>query len=259
MFQEFRKLIISTVIILAAFFLYTKIAGPIPFFVNSIQTTKTDLFSTTGEAEETAVPDEATINVGVTQQALTVSDAQDKANTVADKLINEIKKLGIPEKDIKTVNYTVTPNYSGGVPQPLIEPGGGSREQKITSYTVDQSLQIKVKPIDKVNRVIDTATANGANLVGGVNFTFSDDLQKSLEKKARENAVKDAKEKAQGLANAAGVRLGKIVNVVEGGNSFVPLRAAASLEKASDQTQPTNVTPGENTLTVTVTLYYETF
>jgi len=49
-------------------FVYTKLAGPIPFFINSVNTTKTDLFSASGEGKVTAVPDQATIDVGVTQQ-----------------------------------------------------------------------------------------------------------------------------------------------------------------------------------------------
>src|SRR3989344_8124430 len=104
-------------------FIYTKLAGPIPFYINSVNTTKTDLFSSSGEGEATAVPDEATISVGVTKNALTVDEAQKQANTVANKLISDLKKLGILDKDIKTTNYNVHPNYEV---QPLFPTRGGS-------------------------------------------------------------------------------------------------------------------------------------
>ncbi|OGH11382.1 MAG: hypothetical protein A3B38_00960 [Candidatus Levybacteria bacterium RIFCSPLOWO2_01_FULL_36_13] len=232
-------------------FIYTKLAGPIPFYINSVNTTKTDLFSSSGEGEATAVPDEATISVGVTKNASSVDEAQKQANTVANKLISDLKKLGILDKDIKTTNYNVNPNYEI---QPLMPTRGGQ-----SGYSVTQNIEVKIKPIENVNKVIDLATKDGANLVGGVNFTFSDELQKNLEEKATKEAVENAKEKAQILASAAGVRLGKIINVVSSTNNppFYPLSASDKGE-VLDQ-EPTNITPGENTINVGVTIYYETY
>ncbi|KKP81092.1 MAG: hypothetical protein UR81_C0007G0018, partial [Candidatus Levybacteria bacterium GW2011_GWB1_35_5] len=121
-----------------------------------------------------------------------------------------------------------------------IYPSIGGTE-KITGYTVTQNIEVKVKPLDKVNSVVDTAIKNGANLVRGVNFTFSDQLMKKLEREATEKAVNNAKEKAQMLANASGVRLGKIVNVVSSTNQPYFMRSiATSLEgKATDTVPPT--------------------
>lgn len=260
-YNEFKSPIVTILIIFVALFVYTTVAGPIPFSINSIQTTKTDLFTVDGQGEASAVPDQATVYFGVTSSASTVSQAQDNANKAADKLINAIKQQGILDKDIRTTNYSVTPNYGKTNPQPLImmpERGGGDN---ITGYTVSQNLEVKIKPIDKVNKVIDIATANGANMVGGINFSLSDDLQKSLENKARVQAVQEAKSKAQALANAAGIRLGKVINVTEGSNYPRPLPMAANALKAegSTDTSQTNVTPGENSVSVNVTIYYQTY
>lgn len=235
-------------------FVYTKLAGPIPFSVNSVNTTKTDMFTSQGQGEVTAVPDTATIDAGVTQTAVNVSDAKSKTDEAIKKILGDVKNLGISDSDIKTTNYSVTPNYSNEI-MPMI----AGRTQNITGYTVTQSLEIKIKQLDKANKVIDTVTSDGANLVGGINFTFSDDLQKKLENKARQIAVNEAKTKAQDLAQAAGIRLGKIINVVESSNSprFVPLMAGGG---TADKSQPSaNVTPGENKVSITVTLYYETY
>ncbi len=260
-FNEFKTPIVTILVIFIALFLYTAIAGPIPFSVNSITTTKTDLFTASGQGEVSAVPDQATVYLGVTENAATVSDAQNSANKKADKIIATIKALGITDKYIKTTNYSVTPNYGNNTPQPLLMiPNRGGGDQ-ITGYTVSQNLEIKVKPIDKVNKVIDTATANGANLVGGINFTFSDTLQKSLEEKARVQAVSEAKQKASDLANAAGIRLGTVVNVIESSSPIAMPMVAGTLKATgnSQETTPTNTTPGENTVTVNVTIYYETY
>jgi uncharacterized protein YggE len=242
----------AIIVFFIVLFIYTKLAGPIPFFINSVNTTKTDLFSSSGEGKVTAVPDMATVTVGVTQTSATVADAQEKANKTSEKIIADVKKLGLSDKNIKTTNYSVSPNYPNEI-MPMI--GGG--RQNITGYTVTQNLEIKIKPLDKANKVIDAATADGANLVGGITFTFSDALQKSLSNQATQQAVNDAKNKAQSLANAAGIHLGKIVNVVENSNQPRPMMAAGALK--TDESASTNVTPGENTLTVDVVLYYETY
>ncbi|HYM65553.1 MAG TPA: SIMPL domain-containing protein [Candidatus Sulfotelmatobacter sp.] len=256
-FEQFKTPIVTVIIIMIAFFVYTKLAGPIPFFINSVTTNQTNLFSASGEGKATAVPDQATVEAGVTGQGATVADAQNKINTQAQKIINSIKALGISEKDIKTTNYSVTPNYGTSEIMPMIYPPtrGGSN---ITDYTVTQNLEINVKDLTKVNKVIDSATANGANIVGGANFTFSDDLQKKLENQARTQAVGDAKQKAEALANTSGIHLGRVVNVVESGGFPRPLMMTAG-EAKTDQSQPTNVTPGENSVTIDVTIYYETY
>lgn len=253
-------LIVSFFIVL---FVYTKLAGPIPFYINSVNTNQTNLFSSDGEGKATAVPDQATVDAGVTGQGATVADAQNKVNSQAQKIINAIKALGISDKDIKTTDYSVTPNYgNGGGIQPLIYPPIpiNSGSQTITSYTVTQNLEVNIKDLSKVNKTIDTATQNGANIVGGANFTFSDNLQKNLENQARVQAVNNAKDKAQNLAQAAGIRLGRVINVVEGSSGFPqPLALKSTAAGTVDQTAPTNVTPGENSITIDVTIYYQTY
>ncbi len=259
-YEQFKTPIVTVTLIFLAFLVYTKVFGPIPFYINSVNTTKTDLFSSSGSGQATAVPDTASVSVGVTKTATAINNAQREVNTVASKLISDIKKLGISEKDIKTTNYTVSPNYGSGGVEPLIYPSIGETE-KITGYTVTQNIEVKVKPLDKVNSVVDTAIKNGANLVGGVNFTFSDELMKKLERQATEEAVNDAKEKAQTLASASGIKLSKIVNVVSSTNQPYFMRSmAASLEsKTTDAVPPTEITPGESTVNIGVTIYYETY
>jgi uncharacterized protein YggE len=255
-YEQFKTPIVTILIFFVALFLYTTFAGPIPFTVNSINTNKTDFFTAEGSGEESAVPDTATVYLGITAQGTSVTDAQNKANSMSDKIIKSVKDQGIAEKDIKTTNYSINPNYGTGGAEPLIYPGTGN--QRIVGYTVNQSFEVKVKPIDKVNKVIDSATQAGANQVQGASFTFSDDLLKTLEDKARKEAVSKAKQKAQSLANSAGVRLGRVVNVVESSSTpgIYPLRATA--QKVEDSMNETNITPGENTVSINVTIFYET-
>ncbi len=255
--QEFKTPLITIVILFLGLFLYTKLAGPIPFFINSVTTTKTDLFTAEGEGQVTEVPDTATLYVGVTQTSSSVTDAKNKTNTAVNKVIADIKALGISEKDIKTTNYSINPNYGTGDVVPMMYPTRGG--DNITGYTVTQNLEVKIKQTEKANNVIDVVTKAGGNLVGGINFTFSDELSEKLENQARKEAVDNAKKKAQNLANVSGIKLGRVVNVVE--TSSIPrfMPVAKTMQAANDTSSETQVTPGENTVTVNVTIYYETY
>ena len=237
-------LIAGIVLFFILLFAYTKVAGPIQFSVNNINSTKSDLFQTQGTGKAAAAPDKAILNLGITSDGNSVDSAKEKTNQVAQKIISALKNLGISEKDIKTVNYSITPNFDY------------STSRKTGSYTVSQNFEVKV-PIEKANEAIDLVTASGANMIGNITFVLDDDKQSELENRARKEAVDKAKKKAEGLAKAAGIRLGKIINVTEsfGGNP-IPLMMEA--KQADDISTPTNIVPGESNVEVTVTLTYET-
>lgn len=228
-----------------ALFLYIKLAGPIPFEVNSITTTKSDTFNVSGQGKVTAIPDLAVVNVGVTANGQTVKEAQDKLNSNINQVTDAIKKLGIDAKDIQTSSYNINPvrgDFSTG-------------PSKITGYEANTNLSIKVRQIEKANSVIDTATANGANQIGRVQFEISD--KSKLENEARERAVAEAKKKAEDAARIAGFRLGKIINYSEdfmGGPIPMPLRAEIAADKI---TPPTQVEPGSSEVVVNVILSFE--
>lgn len=234
-------------------FSFTKIFGPIPFSVNSVTATKSTTFDVTGEGKVTANPDVAVVTVGIQATASTVKAAQDQINSSINKVSEAIKKLGIDPKDIKTTNYNVNPSYDF------------NSGQKITGYSANTNLLIKVRQIEKANQVIDTATSNGANQVGGISFDIDDEpagsqtvsTKTKSENEARVKAVEEAKKKASDASKIAGFKLGRIINYSEnfGGSYPVSLRAMAA-DKAIGGT-PTQVEPGSNDIVISVTLSYE--
>lgn len=252
--REFLKSLEVPAGILVIFFLlflvWVKIFGPIPFSINSVQTTKSNLFQVTGTGKVSGAPDSATVSFGVTKSANTIADAQNQTNSAIQNITDALRKEGIEDKSIKTTDYNVNPNYNFNT---------GS--QTITGYTVTQTVQLTIQPLEKTNKVLDILTASGANIVNQVSFTFSDAKKKELENQARQLAVTEAKDKAQGLANAAGMHLGKIVDVQEE-NTQEPrpiMPMALTKDAASGAGAPTQVTPGENNISLTVTLSYETY
>lgn len=244
-----RPVITATLIFLVFFillFVYTKLAGPLPFSVNSITTTKSDVFYVNGEGSVSIPPDVAIVNAGVQVSADSNTQVQEQLNASINKVSEAVKALGVKSEDIKTSNYNISP---------ITHTNGAG--QTITGYSASSNLNIKVKDISKVNQVIDAATRSGANVLGGVSFVVDDPTR--AENEAREKAVADAKEKAENAANIAGFRLGRIINYSENFGGIMPyaLDARVSNSAAKEIAPPTSVEPGSNEVRVTVTLSYE--
>lgn len=232
---------------LVIIYIFASLFGPIPFYVKSTTTTTNDLFTVNGTGEETAVPDTAQFTVGVTKTAPTVEVAKDQVNTATNAIIDDLKQLGVPEKNIKTQNINTYPNQDF------------NRGNTITGYTVSQELVVKVEDVNLANKALDSATANGANQISGVTFTIADEAKKELTQKARKEAIADAKSKAQDVAKDAGIKLGKIVTIYVSDTDQPPMPFEAKLDsRAQAGNVATNLQPGENTVTVNVTLSYET-
>jgi uncharacterized protein YggE len=234
---------------IAVFFLclfaFTRFVGPIPLSINATNTQKTEVFSVTGTGKVTMIPDIAVVSVGVTSQGQSVSQVQNDLNKKMNAVSAAVKRLGVDGKDIETTNYSISPTY---------EYSSGSR--RATGYQANSNLTIKVRKIDTANSVIDAATANGANEVGGISFDVDD--KEKAQQQARELAIADAKKKAEAAAHAAGFRLGRITNYSEGGdNSPRPIMYDSKAIPMAGGGAPTEVQPGSSEVDISVTLSYE--
>lgn len=244
------KIAVGIVLGVLGITLLSKYTGPFPLSITQTTTQKQSTFDVTGQSKVTTIPDKAMVNMGITVNEPTVKQVQDKANTIINNINAELGKLGIEKKDIKTDNYNLYPNYD-------------YREgQKITGYNVNANLTVSVTDFSKLNQAIDAATKVGANQIGGISFTLSDEKKKEVENQARKEAIDDAKAKAETLSKLAGMRLGKIVNVAEqpsynGGREIMPMMAKA--QDGMGGGAPTNVEPGSTSYNYSVTISYETF
>ncbi len=240
--------VFKLILIFVGVYLLFKYLPAIP--ISSVVTQKTDLFTVTGEGKVTVVPDTAIVNLGINVTRSTVKDAQSQANMVIKDITASLKNLNIADKDVKTSDYSIYPQYD--------YTSGGNR---ITGYAVNASLVITVRDLDKINQAIDSATAAGANTVSGVQLTVDDARQKGLLQQARELAIAEAKDKAASLANSAGMVLGRIVNIQESSPGsprpimFDSAKAVTGLGGASPATQ---IQPGSTDIVSDVTLSYET-
>jgi uncharacterized protein YggE len=238
----------SVLIFFVLLFVYSKFGPALPVSILSQQ--KGEPFVVSGQGKVSVTPDIAKITAGIQENGGSLKQVQDSVNKKSKTLIDALKKLGINENDIKTTSYNVYPQYDFT---------GSS--QRITGYQVSASYEITVKDFDKVNEVIVATTANGANLIGGINFEVNDETEKKKLQEARDLAVKEAKEKAEGLARSAGISLGKIINIseIQNGQGIRPfaLPANAGGEIAKDMVTQPDIQPGETEINVTVSLSYE--
>lgn len=239
----------TVVVAVAAIIVTTRLAGPIPLSINQTTLDKGFAFDVRGEAEITAVPDEAVVTAGFTTSGKEVESTQEQANTVLANLTAAMKSLGIADEDLRTTDYSIFPEYDFS-----------GRTQSITGYRVNGSLEITVKDLTLINQVIDTATAAGANQVGGVNFRLSQQQQATLREQARAEAIEEAKANARELTRLAGVDLGRIVNISEFSDSgqppYFPMREMAFDQAASSRVE-TSLEPGSTTYRLSVVLSYE--
>jgi len=223
-------------------------------------------FTVQGIATVNAAPDQSAVSFTVTKTATTLQDAQNQANTFTNKIVSDLSKLNIAKKDIQTNNYNSYPNYNQNN-EGIVQPGVAipikpqQSAQTIISYTVSEDVTITLHDTNKANTVIDTITKDGAENISGPSLTFSDTKQQQLENEARKQAITDAKQKAQSMSQAAGIHLGRIINIQEGDNSQPIIRPLMmnNVAAGTAKSVPTQINPGQNSITATVTLSYEIY
>lgn len=207
------------------------------------------MITVNGEGELTVKPDIAIVNLSVVERGQTVGAATQAGNQKMNQVVSFLKGLGVSEDDLKTTNYWLNPDYrypkEGGEPQ-------------IVGYTLNQNVRVKVRDLTKVEEVIDGAVKAGVNQTGQLSFEIDDDSEARAE--AREEAFADAREKAEAMASAAGVRLGRVVSFSESGGYYEPPIAygrAMDMAVAESAMVAPAIEAGSEDVTVNVSVTYE--
>jgi len=208
-------------------------------------TTPVPAITVQGEGVVSAPPDTAILQIGADAQAATVADARSQAASAAAAIIAAAKADGVADADVQTAQFSIQPQYNND-----------NGHQTLTGYTVENLVQIKVRALDSVGKIIDDAVAAGGNntIVRGISFTIEDTT--ALAQQARQLAVQDAKAKADQYAAATGVTVGRPISITEeSAPPPVAVTAKASLA-APAAPAPTPVAPGTLDVRVTVTIAY---
>lgn len=205
-----------------------------------------DTVTVSGEGKVYATPDVAKISVGVRSDATTVADAQKQNSEKMNAIVDALKAQDVDKKDIQTSQYSV---------QPKIDWSNG--KQTILGYTVSQNVDVKVRNLDNVGKILAKAGELGANQVGNIDFVIDDPA--SVQAQAREKAITDAKEKADVLAKQLGLDVARVVSFSESTGGVVPPRPMmyeTMAGKAVDAVAPT-IEAGQNEIVSHVDVVFE--
>ena len=258
--KQFIQLIIKGVLVLVlvvSLFFIVEIVGGLKNLkyvgagIGSVATISFD-----GKGEIFVAPDIARLDFSIRESGNTQKKAQDNVAKKSKATIDLLKKVGIAEKDIKTLSYNAYPQYDYG-PQCLAYPCPPQNPPKIIGFEVSQNISVKVRNIDETGKILDIlASANVADL-SGPNFEI-DEVEK-VQAEARKKAIADAKNKAENLARDLGVKLVRVVNFSEGNQGGGPIYyEAKAMSAGGAESQPLPEIPkGENIISSFVTITYE--
>ncbi len=220
--------------------------------------TATNTISVSGMGEVFAVHDMATFSVTVREEAKDVAQAQDAATAKANAIIAYLKGAGVAEKDIKTISYNVNPKYeySQGVCTQYSCPPS---KQTLVGFEVYQSLEVKVQDPKKAGELLSGVGSQGASEVSGLSFTIED--EDALKADAREQAIAEAREKADQLAKQLGVSVVRVVGFYEDAGGYpMPYYAKGGVAMdamSSERAVAPELPAGENKIISNVNITYE--
>lgn len=200
------------------------------------------LLTVSGVGEVKAKPDRAILSAGVVTDGKAAAIALAANSRAMNAVFETLRRLGVPERAMQTSQLSVQPQYPNDSRQP----------RRIVGYQVSNTVTVTLDDLDKVGPAVDALVSSGANSLGDIAFSLRD--PKPLQSQARDAAVKDAMSKAETLARAAGVALGPITQISEGGFGGPP-QPMMRMALAADAITP--VAPGEQTVSANVSISWE--
>ena len=175
----------------------------------------------TGEATIKVSPDIAILSIGVTTQAKTAAEAQTALSDRITRVLRRVSELAIADKDTKNSGYSIFPQYASGP----------DKAPTITGYQANQTLTITLRDVNGVGKALDTFVQGDAATNVQIRFALDDAKPKQAE--ARKLAIEDARAKAKAMADAAGVRRGKVISVSESPSGPGPYFDAVPFSKGA--------------------------
>ena len=202
------------------------------------------LLSVSSRAEARKAPDIATFSAGVVTQAADGNAALRQNAEQMNRVLAAIKAAGVADKDVQTSGISLNPQYRYEENQP----------PRITGYQASNTVNVKLREVAKMGKVLDALVASGANQVNGPSFGIDD--PEPLYDRARLDALKAARARAETYAGALGVRVRRIVSISEGGAVMPSPMPRMAMMKA-EAYDSTPVAAGESSVSVNLDVVFE--
>jgi uncharacterized protein YggE len=204
--------------------------------------------SVAGQGEASVAPDMALLSLAVVRNAKTADAALAANNAAMRDVLAALRSGGIAERDLQTSDFSIQPQYRQQEPKNGVMPA-----PEVIGYEVTNMVAVKVRDLSKLGSLIDSSVKLGVNQGGQI--SFANDKPDGVVTEARKAAVADAIAKAKTLAEAAGVKLGRVIEI----NDSQPLVMPAPMMRMSAEKQMADSVPvasGENSYNVTVNVTF---
>ena len=201
--------------------------------------------------------DLASFNIKVKSREKTVTEARENTARYANRVVDAIKKLNISEDDIQTTSFNIYPETRWIEKK---DDFGTYSESTIIAYSVENSINVLVRNLDDLGKVIDEATIAGENQIQINSINFSISNINSYEKKLRENAAINAKNKAQTYVESLGLKLGNLNYLNEISSPIATPSYAPRMEiamSADSQYTPSTFIPGDIEISISIQANFE--
>lgn len=240
-----QKVVFTTFIILALFLVFAgfkQLVDAVNNYRNGGAISNSQTVSFIGEGKVKAAPDTARVEIGLVTEGQDSISVQNANSSKMNSVIKFLKERGISEADIKTSAYSLSPKYEYN-----------KGKSNLVGYILNQALTVTVRDLNKIGEILDGAVSKGANQINSISLFV--DKPEELKNKAREAAVKQAKEKAKSISQIAGFQLGRLVNFNENLSGEPPIFYEA-LEKGGGVAPAPQIEPGTQEITIRITLTY---
>jgi len=199
------------------------------FLVFSFTHQQQNTIDVQGISQMDTEPDQAIITLAYENIATTASEAQQQNEQVILKVKNALLNY-VDEQDIETTGFSVY-EYKEWDDDSYVSKG----------YKAMHNLKITLDNLNMVGTIISTSTSNGINRISGISYELSDEKMKQAKLDAYDSAMQNARSKAEKIADASNVRLGKVVYVTET-SSFTPIYRALSASVDEEAYSPEDIT-----------------
>jgi uncharacterized protein YggE len=203
----------------------------------------------TGEGTAEMAPDMALVDLGVVKDAKTAREALDANNKAMADILAAMKEAGIEARDLQTSGFAINPQYQ--FPQSTT---GENPPPILLGFQVSNTVTLRVRDLSKLGEILDKAVTLGANHGGGIRFV--NDKPDAAVSTARARAVENAIAKAKELTAAAGVGLGRVLEISETSYRAEPMPMMRAMAKDFAAAGAVPVATGENSYSVVVNVTF---
>lgn len=242
--KKYRWLISSVLVLTLAIFFSFIFDAP----ANASDLNTERIIRVSGEAVLTVAPDQAIITLSIETIDTNPKVAVEKNARITSNVIASLKEIGLKDEQLKTGTYTLYSYTDYPYPE-------RTKEDQLAKYRANNTVIVTTQDLDNVGKIIDTAIKAGANNVQSVRFELKDAEDITL--KALQAATRQAKAKAEAIADGAGVSITGIKSITEEGYGYTPFRASYTREMAAaDAAVSTPIIPGDVEIHARVVVEY---